>query len=198
MRVARESTKTTLAITSRRNPINPRHVINHQTLSARFQVGSSSCIVFPISERWHHAEVDKCGFFPSCLLLCPNSKRRAFTRRYALPLSSNRDRYLRRRHSSVGFGLTRVGAGEKIRLAYIDAPELKGDHKEDGIASGDFSATGFPTDPSLNQQPLVAEQGREAWIIHASHSRARVWAGVGKGKRPQRVLRPMPCGELVC
>ena len=28
--------------------------------------------------------------------------------------------------------------GEKIRLAYIDAPELKGDHKEDGKAAGDF------------------------------------------------------------
>src|ERR1044071_6119892 len=67
MRVARESTKTTLANISRRNPINPRHVINHQTLSARFQVGSSSCIVFPIPERWHHAEVDKCGLFFSPL-----------------------------------------------------------------------------------------------------------------------------------
>ena len=28
--------------------------------------------------------------------------------------------------------------GEKIRLAYIDAPELKGEHKDDGIAAGDF------------------------------------------------------------
>jgi Resolvase, N terminal domain len=60
MRIAKESTKTTTAIASRRNPINPRHAINHQTLSARFQVGSSSCIVFPVPERWHYAEVDKC------------------------------------------------------------------------------------------------------------------------------------------
>ena len=27
---------------------------------------------------------------------------------------------------------------EKIRLAYIDTPELKGEHKEEGIAAGDF------------------------------------------------------------
>ena len=28
--------------------------------------------------------------------------------------------------------------GEKIRLAYIDAPELKGDHAVEGKSAGDF------------------------------------------------------------